>query len=294
MLSEQFQGLDRSKDVQQNATFVSYSMLNQVQASTTREYSSGVRACTKGPRARNTKFSATTLSAMRGCPYGWLRAKATKAEKKLARTTQRGTRIVLVLEHAGSVSGEVAMYDPLGRQFQSVLTVDDDPRDGAQSISHVERRYFTGEAQDPFSEVALGGDGVGTRWVLRGPTGLIGELRDTQTRYSVTDQQGSPRLSLDGSSNSLLKATYDYDTFGSAYERDNELSLASGTADEFEQAAYGYTGMRQRDSAATTNHHARDYNADLRSWLQTDQYMDPWSDVGMPRVEWTRLISLSR
>jgi hypothetical protein len=34
--------------------------------------------------------------------------------------------------------------------------------------------------------------------------------------------------------------------------------------------------------------HARDYNADLRAWIQTDQYMDPMADLGLSMSPHTR------
>ncbi|MCW2956898.1 MAG: hypothetical protein JWO69_1767, partial [Thermoleophilia bacterium] len=62
----------------------------------------------------------------------------------------------------------------------------------------------------------------------------------------------------------------------------------SGLAKERAENSYSYTGMRKNAVGGTTHHHARDYRADIRGWLQTDQYMDPWSDLGLSMSPDTR------
>jgi RHS repeat-associated protein len=68
----------------------------------------------------------------------------------------------------------------------------------------------------------------------------------------------------------------------------NPNSFASGIAKERSENSYAYTGMRQNAVGGTTFHHARDYSATLRGWIETDQFMDPWSDLGLSMDPATR------
>jgi RHS repeat-associated protein len=122
--------------------------------------------------------------------------------------------------------------------------------------------------------------------MLRSGGRLEGELRETVGRYFVGNCQNSALMTLSSTASSGVTATFDYDSWGVPLSGDP--SLASGSDAEKRQNIYGYTGMREANAGGTTYHHARDYRADLRSWLQTDQYMDPMADVGLSMDPTTR------
>ncbi len=285
VLSDSYAGVDRDVDAHVSERYVLYSRLGQLQQATTREYVKVVRACVPARSGGAVAIAPAALRALRSCPKGWSKQEPTDREReRFTHSVQRAHRLVLVFSRTGRVMSERASYDALGRQFQSTRSEDSHPDDGSDPVSWVERRYYAGADEDPVNEVDLGARGdVQSRWTLRGVDGtVVGERRDTRTRYLIADLQNSTRMTIDGSAAARLTATFDYDTFGAAYNKpDTKYNLSSGTTAEHDQNVIGYTGMHTRPDADTTNHHARDYDAALRTWLQTDQYTDPWQDLGL-------------
>lgn len=168
-------------------------------------------------------------------------------------------------------------YDLLGRRT-STSDYQDDLTDAKRAKRTATLSLFTGSQQDPYAESTSDPKQPASRWILRHQGRLVGELRGQSSRYLVGNHQGTTQMTLDGTGAEVV-ATFDNDTWGEPLT--GPISLASGTPVEKRHNIYGYTGMREANAGQTTHHQARDYRSDLKSWLQTDQYMDPWKDVGL-------------
>lgn len=176
-------------------------------------------------------------------------------------------------------------YDLLGRRMATSDSADD-LRDRRTVKRSATLALLAGSAQDPYAESTNDPRQPGARWLVRSSGRIIGELRDTNARYLVANHQSSTLMTLSAAPGAGVTATFDHDTWGKPL--DGDTSLASGSDAERTHTVYTYTGMRQATAGDTTHHHARDYNAALRSWLQTDQYMDPWADLGLSLDPTTR------
>jgi RHS repeat-associated protein len=109
------------------------------------------------------------------------------------------------------------------------------------------------------------------RWMLTSPDGgQLGEMRDTAVRWALTDQDDTTVSTLDDTG--AIVASFTYDSYGKA---------TGATSAEEIATPLRFTGMRYDPISGTTHHGARDYNASLRTWTQTDQYLDPFQDLGL-------------
>lgn len=168
---------------------------------------------------------------------------------------------------AGSTT-EAVTYDSLDRRATH--------SDGDQLSDDISYGYV-GENSEPTVEVDATLDGgTEARVLLGGPDDMtVGETRldFTSKRYFLTDHLGSTVASIDATG--TVQATIDYDTYGSA----GTATLISDTGTETPNTPYQYTGQRTDPLAETTHHGAREYNATLRTWTQTDQYLEPNGDL---------------
>ena len=182
------------------------------------------------------------------------------------------------------VKRSVMNYDVLGRRV-STNDETDDLSGGGPAKLNATVSAFTGDAMDPYSEATSDRLQPDHRWIMRANGHIAGELREQSGRYHVGNFQNSTVMTIAGNGTTVT-ATFDYDTWGEPLT--GNVSLESGSDAEQRHNVYSYTGMRESNAGGTTYHHARDYRSDLKSWLQTDQYMDPWSDVALSLDPTTR------
>jgi RHS repeat-associated protein len=269
-----------------------YNRMGDVARSSVTSYEPARRACVAEEAA------AASAAAVSGRPGGVLcRSERTSA---VVGTGEKPSRRVYEGRAAAVVESEFAVYDVRSRRIGVVEQVDV-LASGARPDQSLVSFALEAGAQDPFAESSQEASEVspGSRWVVRDALGVVAETRQSVTRYVNADLQGSTMQLVDGMRDPAVggrvRATFSYDSFGTMQRNDPTRSTAdasapfvSGTRREQAWSAYAYTGMRRASHSATTHHHARDYNPATRTWLQTDQYMDPWRDVALSLDPTTR------
>jgi hypothetical protein len=197
---------------------------------------------------------------------------------------------------AAVIESEHPVYDIRSRRIGALNTVDVTAQSN-EPTTDLDVFYLEANAEDPYAESTVESSPTSpySRWIMRDDIGIVAETRQDTTRYFNTDHQGSVMQLVDGTRRGTIRATFDYDTFGTSQQDDRDTkkpdpkaAFVSGSTQERAWTAYTYTGMRLSSNGATTNHHARDYNAASRQWLQSDQYMNPWADVGLSLNSSTR------
>jgi hypothetical protein len=244
-------------------TVYGYTDLNEVARSTRTDYSKARKVCSKARKCTNSFV--------------------VKSGPQAGRRVVEGRRAALEMS-------EYPARDILGRRY-ALLSGMDVLWDGAPATRSVTRMYYSGEDSTPYAEWSTLEDDPNTRWLVNGPDGLVGETRQDTTRYITADQQGSVVQTMEGLSGAKVTATFDFDSYGKRdpdREADEVTGTTSGSPVERAWTDYSYTGMRRSAIGDTTNHQARDYNAQTRGWLQTDQYLDPWQDLALSLDPGTR------
>jgi RHS repeat-associated protein len=226
-----------------------------------------------------------------------------KGKAKKVKIGKKTKLIKPKVSRADRVQQEWTHYDLLGRRLALIQSADD-PSDAADPTYTSTEMIYAGADQDPFAEISSNPNDPDTRWIQRVGGAIVGELRadgaldvrdrNYRPRYMLADQQGSTVATVDADAESPITATFDFDAYGAPEKPSpalqgpgvknrllNPNSFASGIAKERSENSYAYTGMRQNAVGGTTFHHARDYSATLRGWIETDQYMDPMADLGL-------------
>jgi RHS repeat-associated protein len=154
---------------------------------------------------------------------------------------------------------EVTSRDPEGRPTAIF--------DGVETVT---MGYVSDEREAAL--ITEGGDDE-ARGQLTAPNGwLIAENRDPAglSRYYLSDNLGTPVAEFGRSGNQL--GSRDLDAYG------QDLNYqASGTM----TTTIGFAGERQDPKTGMTDHDARSYNPELRTWVSMDQYADPMQDLNV-------------
>ena len=155
---------------------------------------------------------------------------------------------------------------PDGRPVEE--TSSDRTGDGNSTVDEAQLTY-AGEARDAATVKEVGD--VEARGRLVAPNGwVIADHREPAgyDRYYVTDHLGTPVIEAGRSGK--VAGTYDYDAWGQADPLKTSGDMTTST---------GFAGERVDQTTGMTDHDARSYNADLRTWVSTDQYEDPEGDM---------------
>jgi len=130
------------------------------------------------------------------------------------------------------------------------------------------KRYVVGITGDPLIERHDSAEGARTTYLLYGPSGMFGQLRDGDRTYLLRDHLGSTRGVLQGD---RLAAAYEYSPLGDLTSPDG--ASASPLCD------YLYTGQELDRETGLYNYKARFYDPDLGRFYGVDpaeQFTSPY------------------
>jgi RHS repeat-associated protein len=186
----------------------------------------------------------------------------------LDKVESQGRTVPAGMDDDPATATERVTYDALDRRAADYSTPDHgDPVDKSAVLNYI----YEAEAASATVELTDDPHQSTERWLVEDPSGMtLAELRDGQHAWLLTDHQNSTLATLDRNGN--VSASFTYDSYG---------RVTNSETPQMAQTTHRYTGTRYDSISQTQHNQSRDYNPNLRTWTQTDQYLDPMMDLGL-------------